>query len=712
MLKFQPRIYQQVIFNTALTNNSLVVIPTGLGKTAIALMLTIKRLDSYPKSKILILAPTKPLCEQHKTTFEENIGETLLLTGSIAPEKRKILWDNSRIIISTPQTIENDLISSRISLEDVSLIVFDEAHRATGDYSYVFISAQYQKTAKYERILALTASPGSDLEIIRDVMRNLNIEKIEVRTYDDPDVKEHTFKTEIEWIEVELPEEFKKVKIKFENCLKTRLLKLKQMKFINSLSISKKFLIGLQAELNQKFAVEKDYNFLKGISIIAETMKLQHALELLETQGMTPLKKYLDKLREQSIKTKVKAVKNLFLDPEFKAAIFLAEDLFEKGFEHPKLDKVRELAKKFESLILFTQFRSSALKIQEVLNSINVTNKIFVGQAKKEKIGLTQKEQKQIIEEFRNKEFNVLISTSVGEEGLDIPSVDAVLFYEPIPSAIRHIQRKGRTGRHKEGNVLVLVTKNTRDEIYRWSAFHKEKRMYRNLQTLKGEVTKQVKLEKFVKSGVKIIVDHREKSSGIVKNLINSGATLDLKALAVGDYLLSENVAVEFKTKQDFVDSIIDGRLLTQLSNLTKYLKPLIIIQGHEDIYSIRKIHPNAIRGMFAYITINLRIPILYSQNVNDTAELLITIAKREQESKKAEFIYHTSKPLTLEEQQEYIVSAFPGIGTTLAKPLLKEFKSIKNLVNAPVDKLMKIDLIGKKKSEALRKVFDSFYQK
>ncbi len=712
MLKLKPRIYQQVIFNTALTNNSLVVLPTGLGKTAIALMLAIKRLDSYPNSKILILAPTKPLCEQHKNTFEENIGETLLLTGSILPEKRKNLWNTAKIIISTPQTVENDLISSRINLEDVSLIVFDEAHRATGDYSYVFISSQYQKTAKYERILALTASPGSDLEIIKDVMHNLNIAKIEVRTFEDPDVKEHTFNTELKWVEVELPEEFNKVKIKFENCLKTRLLKLKQMKFITSLSISKKLLISLQAELNKNFAIEKDYAFLKGISIIAEAMKLQHALELLETQGITPLKKYLDKLKEQSIKTKVKAVKNLFLDPEFKAAIFLAEDLFERGIEHPKLDKVKELAKTFNSMILFTQFRSSALKIQEVLNSINVTNKIFVGQAKKEKIGLTQKEQKQIIEEFRNKEFKVLISTSVGEEGLDIPSVDTVLFYEPIPSAIRHIQRKGRTGRHKEGNVSVLVAKNTRDEMYRWSAFHKEKRMYRNLKTLKEQVTRQVKLAKFENSGIKIIVDHRERSSGIVKNLINLGATLDLKALEVGDYLLSENVAVEFKTKQDFVDSIIDGRLLTQLRSLRKYLKPLIIIQGDEDIYSIRKIHPNAIRGMLSYITITLRIPILYSQNVNDTAELLNTIAKREQESKKVEFVYHTAKPLSLEEQQEYVVSAFPGIGTTLSKPLLKEFKSIKNIINAPLEELMKIDLIGKKKAETLREIFDSFYDK
>ena len=114
---------------------------------------------------------------------------------------------------------------------------------------------------------------------------------------------------------------------------------------------------------------------------------------------------------------------------------------------------------------------------------------MFVGQLKKLDTGLSQKEQKKVLDEFREGLFNVLVATSIAEQGLDIPNVDTVIFYEPIPSAIRQIQRRGRTGRHKQGKVIVLMTKNTMDEAFRWSAHHKEKRMYRNLEDLKRKLT-------------------------------------------------------------------------------------------------------------------------------------------------------------------------------------------------------------------------------
>jgi Fanconi anemia group M protein len=110
----------------------------------------------------------------------------------------------------------------------------------------------------------------------------------------------------------------------------------------------------------------------------------------------------------------------------------------------------------------------------------------FVGQAsKREDIGLSQDEQKQIIEDFRNKEYNFLVCTSVGEEGLDIPSVDMVVFYEPVPSEIRKIQREGRTGRKRAGKVVVLITKNTMDESRYWASHYKQKRMRKALEDMK-----------------------------------------------------------------------------------------------------------------------------------------------------------------------------------------------------------------------------------
>ena len=200
---------------------------------------------------------------------------------------------------------------------------------------------------------------------------------------------------------------------------------------------------------------------------------------------------------------------------------------------------------------------------------------------------MTQKEQIAILQEFREGKFNVLVSSSVGEEGLDIPQVDLVIFYEPIPSAIRHIQRRGRTGRLEKGEVVILVTKNTRDEGYRWSAHHKEKRMYRNLLQLKNnlklESRKEPTLEKFFKDEekVKVYADHREKGSGVIKQLIDLDIQLELEQLEFADYILSSRVGVEYKTVQDFAQSIIDGRLMDQLRELKRnFQRPIIIIEG------------------------------------------------------------------------------------------------------------------------------------
>ena len=206
---------------------------------------------------------------------------------------------------------------------------------------------------------------------------------------------------------------------------------------------------------------------------------------------------------------------------------------------------------------------------------MDISSKLFFGQAKKNNTGLSQKEQIKLLQEFRENKFNCMICTSVAEEGLDIPAVDLVVFYEPIPSAIRTIQRRGRTGRQEKGRVIILMTKDTRDEIYRWSSFHKEKRMYKTLNELKSKVTliqekPKENLNKFIKKaeGPEIYVDDREKGSQVIKELIELNIKINLQRLKVADYVLSERVAVEFKTVDDFIDSIISNRLLLQIKEL------------------------------------------------------------------------------------------------------------------------------------------------
>lgn len=174
-----PRTYQQTIFATATKYNTLVVLPTGLGKTLIAKMLAKYRLENVSGSKVLFLTPTKPLATQHMDTFLDTWQkeELLLSLGTTSPEKRQEQYKTAKIIFATPQTIENDIINKRISLENISLIIFDEAHRATGDYSYGFIAKQYDMHGENKRVLALTASPGTDKEAISQICANLNIEK-------------------------------------------------------------------------------------------------------------------------------------------------------------------------------------------------------------------------------------------------------------------------------------------------------------------------------------------------------------------------------------------------------------------------------------------------------------------------------------------------------------------------------------------------------
>lgn len=743
---FEPRLYQQTILDTAVKKNTLVVLPTGLGKTNIAVLLAANRLTNYPKSKILILAPTRPLCDQHVGSMQNCLDvkkeEVQLFTGLVRPAKRAELWKKSKIIVSTPQGLENDIISNKISLKDISLLVVDEAHRAVGDYAYVFIAKQYNKKAEHPKILGLTASPGSDQEKIKEVCTNLFVEEIELRHYDDPDVKPYIQRIDVERVRVDLSPDFAQIRKYLRDAYDSKLETIKKLGYLfgNITSYSKTSLLEMQRAMFAKMSSgEKDYGLMRSVSLLAEALKLQHALELIETQGLKPLIEYLSKLEEEAGKTKVKAVQNLVKDLNFRSALIKAKNLFSAGREHPKILKLREIIteelkrKKDIKIIIFNQYRDSTSKIKEVLDSLKIESMIFVGQAKKKDTGMSQKEQKKIIEQFRQGKFNCLVATSVAEEGLDIPSVDLVIFYEPIPSAIRTVQRRGRTGRQERGRVIVLITRKTRDEGNLWASVHKEKRMYKVIQGLKGDfkpeakkltdvnrngdkAEKQTRLagkqaEPFA-SDLTIFADYREKGCGIIKELADKGVKVELSQLDVGDYLLSERVVIEHKTVKDFADSIIDGRILSQLANLKKYERPIIVIEGEEDIYSQRKIHPNAIRGVISTIAVSYGIPVIQTKNFKESSALFLVIAKREADPSKKDFALHSAKPLTEAELQEYIIGALPGVGPVLAKPLLKKFKTIKKIINAKEEQLKKVELIGDKKAKRIKEIIEKEYEK
>ena len=762
MLKnFKPRLYQQTILGTAVNNNTLAVLPTGLGKTALAFLLTVQRLTKYPESKILLLAPTKPLCEQHLKTYREVLNieseKIVLFTGSVSPKERADLWQDAKIIVSTPQGLENDLINRRINFQDVSLLIVDEAHHAVGDYSYVWLAEQYDKLAKNQLILALTASPGATLDKIKEICDNLRIEKVEVRTEKDPDVKPYVKETKINWMELKFPEELKKLHSELKTTVKKKLTAIKSFGYITNSNLNKGQILKLQGMLQHKLAKEgTDFDLMKSLSLIAEALKVEHALELLECQGIQPLHSYLDRLWQESAHTKIKAVKNLVRDLNFRNAYILCQSAVKRKVEYPKLKLLNEtvmgeLNKNNNiKLIIFTNYRDSAQEVCKHLESLAVKHELFVGQAKKNGIGLTQKKQKEVLDRFRIGEFNVLVATSVAEEGLDIPKVDKVIFYEPTASAIRNIQRRGRTGRLEEGEVMVMYMKGTRDEAYRWAAHYKEKNMYKTLEQLKRSVknldstfasaekmlvkesnNKEAKIEQSKKDNkslndyvpevqdlqnvvdqpIAILADHREKDNKVVKELINLNISVRTTQLTHADYIISGKVAVEMKKVPDFVNSLVDGRLIEQVKELKQnFARSILIIEGEGDIYAARNVHPNAIRGALSSIVLGFGVPIMYTKDPVDTAALLAVMAKREQHSDSKELSLHTNKPMSMKEQQEYLVSALPGIGLGTARTLLEHFGSIKNLVNASEDDIKELKGIGKITAEKLVKLFDESY--
>lgn len=507
MKKIILRKYQENILNTAKQRNTLAILPTGLGKTIIAFSLIDFRLK-YFGGKALFLAPTKPLVDQHFSNFKRLFSwKAHMLTGLINKEKRKEIWENAKVIFATPQTIANDLKNKLIDLKEVTCLVVDEAHRCLKNYDYVYIAKHYNKEARKARVLGLTASPSEDKTRIREICKNLNIEAVEIRTRDSQDVRPYIKKLTMKIIKIPLDEDFIFVRDRLLSYYNKKIEELINRGFLATRKPSKKKIIEIQASL-QRQVKSGNFNVLAGLTAVAIALKLQHAIELLETQSINALYLYMQDLYEQAREKKSRAVMQIIRNKDFGKAYLKTVELYNKGKEHPKLEKLREILQEelknnpeFKAIV-FTKYRDNVVKIRDYLKANNIACEIFVGQAKKRNTGLTQKEQKRILEEFRFGFINVLISTSVGEEGLDLPEVDAVIFYEPVPSAIRKIQRAGRTARTREGKVIMLIAEKTRDEAYYWAAWHKEKRMYKAIKEIDKKLNTakevDVSLDKFL----------------------------------------------------------------------------------------------------------------------------------------------------------------------------------------------------------------------
>lgn len=476
------------------------VLPTGLGKTIVALLVAVDRLSKIPKSKALVLAPTKPLVLQHaeffRTHFPQKTARLVHLTGEIPPSTRTEDFESATLIFATPEVIRNDVSARRYELNNVSLIVFDEAHRCVKDYAYSEVAQVYRFQASNPLILGLTASPSAKKARIEEICDRLAISNVQTRTEKDPDVAGYVKDVEVRWERLPLPDAYKDVARILRAALETRLNKLRAMHQLPAnIQISKRMLLDLGQRLHSTLRRGGSGALYGAVLLQSQAMSLHHALDLLETQGARSAFRFLSKLEN----AKTKSARGLARDSQIIQALEMTEEI---RTPHPKESKLRELVTEDlrtnpnAKVIVFTQFRDTVESLSDNLNKlVGVKAVRFVGQASKseEDLGLTQFEQMEILDEFRNGRYNVLVTTSIGEEGLHVPDVDHVVFYEAVPSEIRMIQRRGRTGRTRSGKTTVLMTEGTIDEVYYWTSRRKEEQMRRHLTTMSGRGVRREK---------------------------------------------------------------------------------------------------------------------------------------------------------------------------------------------------------------------------
>ncbi len=457
------REYQSNIVRSIGRNgNTLVVLPTGLGKTFIAVAVIAGALASGKKA--MLLAPTKPLSEQHYSVLAKLLripGEDiLLLTGSIGKKKRKGMEERARVIIATPQTVSNDLKDSMLSLDGFGAVVFDECHRAVGKYAYTYIANEC--TVREILVVGLTASPGAKKEKINALVNALGIRHIDARSSTDPDVIKYVMPKYVHVVSVDLSDRIREIASPLKPEIEANVRTLNSMGFLrfrNFEFIPKGRLIDLGNQIGKIQAV----NYRMGaMYAYSKLLNLVHSYDLILGEGIYPFSSYVESLYSREKKSR--SLESLLKSRSMLMARNSASVALRNGEEHPKVIAVLDILRRYpgKKVMLFAQYRSTVKMLVEFIGNNGIKAMPFVGK----RDGVTQEQQKKTLSDFREGAFSVLVASSIGEEGMDIPGVDVVIFYEPIPNEIRNIQRRGRTGRFNAGDIYILVARGTKDQIY------------------------------------------------------------------------------------------------------------------------------------------------------------------------------------------------------------------------------------------------------
>ncbi|XP_007472985.2 Fanconi anemia group M protein isoform X2 [Monodelphis domestica] len=500
---YPVRDYQLRISEAALFCNTLVCLPTGLGKTFIAAVVMYNFYRWFPSGKVVFMAPTKPLVAQQIEACSRVMGipqgHMAEMTGSTQAFIRKEIWHKKRVLFLTPQVMMNDLSRGACPAVKIKCLVIDEAHKALGNYAYCQVVRELVKYTKHFRILALSATPGNDTKAVQQVVSNLLIGQIELRSEDSSDILPFTHERRIEKLVVSLGEELVTIQNTYIQILETFASRLIRVNVLMRQDIPNltKFQIILARDLFRKKLSSHILGGQQGIieGDFAICISLYHGYELLQQMGMRSLYIFLCGIMDGT-KSMTRTRNELSRNEQFMELFELLGKMFsdrhpnqigpnDKKFiySHPKLKKLEEVVvehfrtwkdqntseKKCDTrVMIFSSFRDSVQEIAEMLQKQpEVRVMTFVGHASgKSTKGLTQKEQLEVVKRFRDGGYNTLVSTCVGEEGLDIGEVDLIICFDAQKSPVRLVQRMGRTGRKREGRIVIILTEGREESAY------------------------------------------------------------------------------------------------------------------------------------------------------------------------------------------------------------------------------------------------------
>ncbi|KAL5115306.1 3'-5' DNA helicase [Pleosporales sp. CAS-2024a] len=480
------RDYQFNIVQRGLFNNLLVALPTGLGKTFIAATIMLNWFRWTKDSQIVFVAPTKPLVAQQIDACFKIAGiprsSTTMLTGGVPPALRSEEWKSKRVFFMTPQTLLNDLKHGYADPKKLVLLVVDEAHRATGAYAYVEVVSFLRRFNQSFRVLALTATPGADVESVQKVIDGLDISKVEIRTENSMDICSYVHQRRIEKHVFQNSEEMELCMELYSQALQPLVNTVNGLNAYWSKNPCDLTPYGCQ-QARSKWAQEAGRNANQGVKFMVNAVftilaSISQAMELLKYHGLGPFYVKLKEFKKESGATKSKYKKQILDSESFQKMMVRLEGwVTDDNFVgHPKLDFLQQVILDHfvnagngdnaegappsqTRIMVFAHFRDSAEEICRILKRHQpmIRPRVFVGQSTgKNSEGMSQKEQLEAIEQFKQGTFNTLIATSIGEEGLDIGEVDLIICYDSKASPIRMLQRMGRTGRKRQGKIVML----------------------------------------------------------------------------------------------------------------------------------------------------------------------------------------------------------------------------------------------------------------